>query len=155
MEEKQTSVFFLLSLIKENFIQVESVKLVYFLYLQLFQWTFCLIISSFLPLQTDSSSPTMTFIQSFMQQTIYMGMPDDSVRNSVVLFQLLGQQACFFPFFLFLWYVWVENFYQAELRVRKRERGVYSRGQWGRRMNEWEAKRWKEGRKKEWGRAER
>lgn len=44
-----------------------------------------------------------------MQQTVYLGLPDDSVRNSVVLFQLLGPTTLFFFLFffslsLFLWY---------------------------------------------------
>lgn len=28
--------------------------------------------------------PTMSFIQAFLEQSVYMGMPDDSVRNTVV-----------------------------------------------------------------------
>lgn len=50
-------------------------------------------------LLTESSSPTMSFIQAFLQQTVYLGMPDDSVRNSVVLFQLLVPTTLFFSFF--------------------------------------------------------
>lgn len=42
------------------------------------------LISHFFRFQT----PTMSLISAFLKQTIYMGMPDDSVRNSVVLFQL-------------------------------------------------------------------
>lgn len=30
------------------------------------------------------TTPTMSFIQAFMEQSVYLGMPDDSVRNTVV-----------------------------------------------------------------------
>lgn len=30
----------------------------------------------------------MSLVSAFLKQTIYMGMPDDSVRNSALLFQL-------------------------------------------------------------------
>lgn len=91
------------------------------------------LIISFLPfsfltlsssLQIDSNSPSMSFIQAFLQQTVYLGLPDDSVRNSVVLLRLLRPTTVFFPFFLFLWYARVENFDQAEFRARERERHV-------------------------------
>lgn len=62
----------------------------------------------------------MSFIQAFMQQTVYLGLPDDSVRNSVVLFQLLGPTTLFFFLFFFLslslpvvQYVRVEKFHQS------------------------------------------
>lgn len=41
--------------------------------------------------------PTMSFISALLQQTIYLGMPDDSVCNPVPVFLLilwLSQTAC-------------------------------------------------------------
>lgn len=47
----------------------------------------------------------MSLIGAFLKQTIYMGMPDDSVRNSVVLFQLQKPTTSFitFPLDLLQW----------------------------------------------------
>lgn len=55
-------------------------------------------------------------------------MPDDSVRNSVVLFQLLKPTTLFFPFFslspsscgMFQW----KNLIRQEFGARQREREV-------------------------------
>lgn len=41
----------------------------------------------------------MSLVHAFLQQTIYLGMPDDSVRNSEAVFPLLRQTTLFFPFF--------------------------------------------------------
>lgn len=43
---------------------------------------------------------TMSFIQAFLEQSVYLGMPDDSVRNTVFLFQLLRPNTLFFLFFV-------------------------------------------------------
>lgn len=70
----------------------------------------------------------MSFISTFLQQAIYLGMPDDSVRNSVSVFLLLRQTALsplFFPPPLFLWYVRVEKFYQAVVLEQGTERIVW------------------------------
>lgn len=61
----------------------------------------------------------MSFINAFLEQTIYLGMPDDSVCNSVVVFQLLRPTSVFFPFFLFLWYVRVERMIRQSTRERE------------------------------------
>lgn len=42
----------------------------------------------------------MSIISAFLQQTIYMGMPDDSVRKAMGLIQLLRPTTLFFSFFL-------------------------------------------------------
>lgn len=80
----------------------------------------CLTKSFLLSLQTDSRRPIMSFIQAFLQQTVYMGMPDDSVRVSVVLFQLPWPTTLFFfSFFIFLcWW----KFLVRQFRASKRER---------------------------------
>lgn len=70
--------------------------------------------------------PTMALISAFLEQTIYLGMPDESVCNPLVFFfQLLRPTTLFFfSFFplslalslsLFLWYVLVEKFFQELL----------------------------------------
>lgn len=77
--------------------------------------------------------PTMSFISALLQQTIYLGMPDDSVRNcvSVLLLLRLSQTACSPLFFfsppppLFLRLVRVEKFHQAVVLVRGAERSVW------------------------------
>lgn len=50
----------------------------------------------------------MSFIQGFLEQSVYLGMPDDSVRNTV--FPVAKAKHPVFPFFrLFLWYARVEK----------------------------------------------
>lgn len=75
----------------------------------------------------------MSFIKEFMMQTVYLGLPDESVRNVLILFQLPRPTTLFPPvFFLFLWYARVEHFVR-QLTARE----VYRRAR--RRMSEWEA----------------
>lgn len=38
------------------------------------------------PLTDRTNSPNMSFIQAFLQQTVYLGMPDESVSNFLALF---------------------------------------------------------------------
>lgn len=53
--------------------------------------------------------PTMSFIQAFLEQSVYLGMPDDSVRNTVFV-PVAKAKHPVFPFFhLFLWYARVEK----------------------------------------------
>lgn len=56
----------------------------------------------------QTTLPTMSFIQGFWEQSVYLGMPDDSVRNTV--FPVAKAKHPVFPFFrLFLWYARVEK----------------------------------------------
>lgn len=51
----------------------------------------------------------MSFIQAFLEQSVYLGMPDDSVRNTVVPVAK-AKHPVFLSFFrLFLWYARVEK----------------------------------------------
>lgn len=58
---------------------------------------------------TDRPLPTMSFIQAFLEQSVYLGMPDESVRNTVVPVAK-AKHPVFLSFFrLFLWYARVEK----------------------------------------------
>ncbi len=69
--------------------------------------------------------PTMSFINEFLQQTIYLGMPDESVRNSVTLWLssvpvAKANHPVFFFFFPPLPVVCSGGkIYQAEFRARR------------------------------------
>lgn len=65
--------------------------------------------------QTFSSTMSSLF-QSFYEQTIYLGMPDDSVCNSVGLFLVAKANLSVFSFFLFLWYAGVEKMIRQSLK---------------------------------------
>lgn len=87
-----------------------------------------LMLSSPLYRQTlQSNMASSNLIQSFLQQTIYLGMADDSVCNPAVLFLLLRPTKQFFSvafwFFLVfpLWYVGVEKVIWQREAQRERD----------------------------------
>lgn len=62
----------------------------------------------------------MSFIQAFLEQSVYLGMPDDSVRNTVVpVAKAKHPVFLFFPR-LFLWYARVEKLIWQYSRVENR-----------------------------------